>query len=132
MLINIKNNFQFNKFDPSNRRHYKKLIVLSGKNQNVNKEYVLELLKYNNKRELFEELQVWIPPRFPVNGVMLQTHGVPAGKRIGLVLERLKTIWAEGNFEISPDDLLKELPDVLKKLEEGSPKSLSKKPKLIR
>lgn len=110
--------------------YYKRMCILGSSNQNITKEYVLELLKYNNKRDLFEQLQVWCPPRFPVNGNMLQTHGCSKGKMMGHVMNKLKDIWANGNFEMTSDDLLKELPIILNELKESSDGSVTKKPKI--
>lgn len=106
------------------------MCILAGTNQNITKEYVLELLKYNNKRELFEQLQIWSPPRFPVNGNMLQSHGCSKGKMMGPVMNQLKDIWAKGNFAMTSDDLLKELPVVLKELKESNDGFVTKKPKI--
>lgn len=120
----------FRSLNSVNRSHYKRMCILGGRNQNIVKEYVLELLKYHDKRELFEQLQIWSPPRFPISGTTLESHGCPKGKKMGNVLNELMDIWATGNFEITADDLLKELPTVLKKLEESNDGFVSKKPKI--
>lgn len=106
------------------------MCILGGRNQSVTKEYVLELLKYNNKQALFEKLQVWSPPRFPVTGSMLEPHNCSKGKMMGQVMNKLKDIWSKGNFELSADDLLKELPNILKELKEGKDGLVTKKPKI--
>lgn len=110
--------------------YYKRMCVLTGKNQNITKEYVLELLKYNDKPDLFEQLQVWSAPRFPVTGAMLQTHGCSKGRTMGLVMNELKDIWAKGNFELSAEKLLIELPTILNGLDRSSDGMVSKKPKM--
>lgn len=106
------------------------MCIAGGRNQSVTKEYVLELLKYNNKQNVFEKLQVWSPPRFPVTANMLESHSCPKGKMIGLVMNKMKDIWSKGNFERSADDLLKELPIILKELKESNDGLLTKKPKI--
>lgn len=106
------------------------MCVLVGKNQNITKEYVLELLKYNGKADLFEQLQVWSTPRFPITGTMLQNHGCPKGRTMGLVMNELKDIWGNGNFELTADELLKELPNVLNELNRSNDGMVSKKPKM--
>lgn len=107
------------------------MCILSGQNQNVTKEYVLELLKYNNKRELFEELQIWSPPRFPVSGTMLQSHDSLKGRKMGRLINKLKEMWAKSDFQMTSDDLMKEVPSVLKELNESSDgKVVMKKPKI--
>lgn len=110
--------------------YYKRMCVQVGKNQNITKEYVLELLKYNGKPDLFEELQVWSAPRFPVTGGMLQAHGCPKNRTMGLVLNELRDIWAKGNFKLTADELLKELPMVLNEMDRSSDEMASKKPKI--
>lgn len=106
------------------------MCLLSGSNKNVTREYVLELLKYNNKRNLFEKLHVWTVPSFPINGQMLQANGCSVGKEIGHVKNKLMAIWCKNNFRMSSEDLLKELPTVLKELKERDYEMVKKKPKI--
>uniref|UniRef100_A0A1I8PR30 Poly A polymerase head domain-containing protein n=1 Tax=Stomoxys calcitrans TaxID=35570 RepID=A0A1I8PR30_STOCA len=83
----------------------------------INKDYVEQLLKYKNKTELYKSLKAWNMPRFPVNGNHLKERGCPKSKKMGLVIDQLKIIWAESNFKISADDLLdKHLPSILESL----------------
>uniref|UniRef100_A0A336M097 CSON009557 protein n=1 Tax=Culicoides sonorensis TaxID=179676 RepID=A0A336M097_CULSO len=92
------------------------------------KNYVLELLKYLGKVELYEKLKVWEIPYFPVNGNLIKEHGCPTGKLIGVVITKLKHIWAANEFKSTQEELLRYLPDILKELniEDGKVK---KKPK---
>lgn len=104
--------------------------ILSHLNQNVAKEYVLELLNYNNKPDLFEQLQMWTPPRFPINGGVLHANGVAKGRMVGVVMNELKDSWADGNFEKTQEDLLKELPAILSKLKGAESGNVTKKQKV--
>lgn len=85
----------------------------------LNKEYVLELLKLNDKRRVYDQLLEWEMPKFPINGVILIENGCPAGKKIKFVLDNLRDIWADGNFQLEQTDLLKQLPFVLQAYAEG-------------
>lgn len=49
---------------------------------------------------------------------------------MGPVMNRLKDIWAKGNFEMNAEDLLKELPIVLKELKESNDGFVTKKAKI--
>lgn len=75
--------------------------------------YVLELLKYQHKPTLHEQLKTWGIPKFPLSGDVLKQHGCPPGKIVGTVIARLKIIWAREEFTTTPENLLKYLPQVL-------------------
>lgn len=102
------------------RRSYQKIIILGSLSAPppVIKEYVLELLKYQDKRELHDQLKDWVIPRMPISGSRLTEHGVPAGKSMGHVIHKLKEIWCEHQFKISTDQLLTHVPGVLSQLEQ--------------
>lgn len=86
-------------------------MCVAGKNQSATKKYVLELLSYNNKPELFEQLQRWKPPRFPITKEVLDANGASQQK----IVSELKSIWAKANFQMTEEDLLKELPGIRSK-----------------
>ncbi|XP_055603518.1 CCA tRNA nucleotidyltransferase 1, mitochondrial [Uranotaenia lowii] len=88
----------------------------------VKKEYVLELLRYLGKRDLYQRLHAWRIPVFPIKGNVLLQHGAPKGPKLGEVLSELKMIWAEHQFEMSEEDLLQHVPAVLDKLKLGKDK----------
>ncbi|MCX8996596.1 CCA tRNA nucleotidyltransferase [Rhizobiaceae bacterium BDR2-2] len=48
-------------------------------------------------------------PRFPLTGADVLKAGVPAGPRVGQVLERLESQWVEMNFSLSREKLLERL-----------------------
>lgn len=81
------------------------------------KEFVLELLKYNDKRELHDQLLAWEIPRFPVSGKILLDSGCPPGKKVSIVMHKMRDIWSEHAFTISVDELLKHLPQIISDLE---------------
>lgn len=80
----------------------------------LNKEYVLELLILNDKKRLYDQLFEWEMPKYPLNGTILIEKGCPAGKKIKYALNKLRDIWADNNFQLEQDQLLEQLPDVLK------------------
>lgn len=77
------------------------------------KSYVEELLKYHNKLDLLNKLKDWNIPRFPVNGSSVRENGCPTGPILGVVMRRLRNIWAEKEFTATSDELLKYLPEIL-------------------
>ncbi|XP_001863506.2 CCA tRNA nucleotidyltransferase 1, mitochondrial [Culex quinquefasciatus] len=83
----------------------------------LKKEYVLELLRYHGKRELYGQLKEWQIPAFPIKGNVLIEHGAPKGPKLGLVMNELKMVWAANRFDMSEPDLLGHLPTVLEKLD---------------
>jgi tRNA nucleotidyltransferase (CCA-adding enzyme) len=91
-------------------------LVLKISNKNTF-QYVVEVLKYNNSPHL-EEFQNWSIPKFPVTGNMLKEKGVESGRKMGLVLTELRNYWAEQEYKITPEELLKQVPNVLCRLAE--------------
>lgn len=71
-------------------------------------ECVVELLKYQGKPDMAEELLQWEIPKFPVDGKALQgpPHNMPPGKGLGKVLKNLKERWVQSRFTLSKDELL--------------------------
>lgn len=93
----------------------------------LNKEYVLELLKLNDKRRLHDQLLEWEMPRYPINGTVLMERGVQPGKKMQRLLSKLRDIWADSNFTMDTDELLKCLPTVLQQTEEEFNENMRKK-----
>uniref|UniRef100_A0A182W0W7 Poly A polymerase head domain-containing protein n=1 Tax=Anopheles minimus TaxID=112268 RepID=A0A182W0W7_9DIPT len=82
----------------------------------LKKEYVLELLKYHGKRDLYQQLLEWPIPQFPVKGNVLIANGAPKGPKLGLVMDKLKLIWSNNQYNMSQDQLLQHLPAVLEEV----------------
>lgn len=96
---------------------YKKLLMRSKSKQSDTKNWILELMKYENFPEI-EEFSKWIPPKFPVSGSMLKGVGVESGKFMGFVVNELKEIWLESEFNLSAEELLQSVPKVVADLKE--------------
>lgn len=105
----------------SSLRPFQKMIVVNPTSftTGVIKEYVLELLFYQGKRELYEQLKPWCVPKLPVTGKHLTDAGVPSGRKMGLMLQRFREIWAESHFRLTAAELLTQLPEVLNGFEEA-------------
>ncbi|XP_055541912.1 CCA tRNA nucleotidyltransferase 1, mitochondrial isoform X2 [Wyeomyia smithii] len=82
----------------------------------LKKEYVLELLRYYGKAQLYNQLKEWQVPRFPTKGNTLIEKGAPKGQQLGAVMNELKMIWSAHQFSMSEEKLLEHLPEVLDKL----------------
>lgn len=96
---------------------YQQLVLKSKSKITDTKQWVIEVLKYNNS-PLLEEFRNWEIPKFPVNGSMLKEKGVDSGRFMGLVMNELRDYWADNNFNLSAEDVLKHLPHVLGELNE--------------
>ncbi|CAG9860389.1 unnamed protein product [Phyllotreta striolata] len=79
------------------------------------KKMAVEVLKYNNS-PYWEELEKWEIPKFPVSGNLLKEKGVEPGKTMGNVMTELKHFWADNDFNLCPEDLMKELPRIMEAL----------------
>ena len=80
-------------------------------------EWVTEVLKYNSSPHL-KDFEAWKVPKFPINGSMLMKKGVSGGRFMGHVINDLRALWAEGEFQMSEEELLKKVPDVVSLLQE--------------
>lgn len=90
---------------------YQQLLVGSKSKTNDVREWILEVMKYNNFA-FREEFANWPIPKFPINGIMLKEAGVDPGRTMGNVMSELKRMWAENEFESSSEDLMKEVPEL--------------------
>lgn len=98
-------------------RYYKRILMhAQGKTGNM-KSYVCELLKCKQKYNLAEEMEKTTIPRLPVTGEMLKDQ-VPERKMMGVVIKKLKDIWLDTNFEMSAEELMKEVPRIVSELED--------------
>lgn len=79
---------------------------------------VLELLKYNGKRDLYDKLVTGPIPRMPITNAQLDEKVAVEGKTIAQIKQRLTQIWCEHDLDITADDLLSHIPQILVKLEE--------------
>lgn len=105
------------KLNPKPLLPYQNLLAKSKSKQRDVKEWILEVLKYNNS-PLVEEFKNWDVPKFPVNGIMLREAGVEAGRTMGNVMNELKYYWADHEFNVSAEELMKLVPDICSKLSE--------------
>ncbi|KAK4884798.1 hypothetical protein RN001_001069 [Aquatica leii] len=95
---------------------YQQLVVKSkGKTSDVI-QWIIEVLKYNDSSYL-EEFRKWQLPKFPVTGNMLKEKGIEGGRLMGLVLTELKNYWAENDFNVETEELLKQVPHVIDMLQ---------------
>ena len=78
--------------------------------------WTVELLRYQGKLDLMTELENWVIPKFPVIGHDLKNEGVPGGKSMNLVMQRLKNAWKESDFEMGRESLVQLLPDIIHQL----------------
>ncbi|XP_047114688.1 CCA tRNA nucleotidyltransferase 1, mitochondrial [Schistocerca piceifrons] len=93
-------------------RPYQALVINSKYKAPDCRDYAREVLKYRGDHQLLAEFDSWELPRFPLNGNMLREKGVPGGKITGLVMKQLKEIWIESDFNMSPEDLLAQIPAI--------------------
>ncbi len=54
-----------------------------------------------------EELAAWIPPKIPICGTDLLSHGVDNGPAMGQMLSRAEAKWVASGFSLKKSDLLK-------------------------
>jgi len=100
--------------DPSKPIRPYQMMVVDNKNKLKDTHaWTLELLRYQGKLDLMTELENWQIPKFPVSGHELRNEGVPGGKSMNLVIQRLRNAWKASDFEISKESLIQLIPDIL-------------------
>lgn len=98
---------------------YQKLCVPQKKlSSKTLKMFTLELLKYNGKRQIYDQLLNWQMPELPIQKANLTKLGYKKQKA-DLILDKLALIWADSQFKLSRDELLQQhLPTAAAKVTE--------------
>ncbi|XP_072388602.1 CCA tRNA nucleotidyltransferase 1, mitochondrial [Diabrotica undecimpunctata] len=109
------------KLHPKPLMPFQQQILKSTSKPTNTQKMAVEVLKYNNS-SYWEELEKWEIPKFPVSGNVLKERGVEGGRMMGQVLNELKHFWADHDFSLSVDEILKELPRVLNTIAEKKKK----------
>lgn len=91
----------------SHRFYQKMCLPQRNRSFKLLKDFVLELLKYHGKRPIYDQLLDWEMPKFPVNGTILMENGY-SGRKMGAIIEKLREIWADSNFEMSQEELMQQ------------------------
>jgi tRNA nucleotidyltransferase (CCA-adding enzyme) len=68
-------------------------------NSKIKDEYIVELLKYQGKQDLADNLGSNTKPVFPVSGKDLLAKGLPSGPNIGAILKRLENVWKADGYQ---------------------------------
>lgn len=87
---------------------YQDLIVSAPNIQakNVIKGHVVELLHYQGRHNLAQEINNWDVPVFPITGAHLKKLGVKPGPEFGKMLGKLKELWRDSYYTANEEDLL--------------------------
>lgn len=72
-----------------------------------------EVLKYKGDEIILEHFKKWQIPKFPINGKVLKDAGVSPGKMYGPIINKLKNIWFENEYEQTAEDLVKFIPEIV-------------------
>ncbi|KAJ8944169.1 hypothetical protein NQ314_009531 [Rhamnusium bicolor] len=105
------------KIHPKPLMPFQQLVLKSTSKPLETKKMAIEVLKYNNSPYL-EEFENWDIPKFPVSGNMLKESGVESGRFMGAIMFELKHYWADNDFNISVEELLKQVPQIVNELNE--------------
>lgn len=82
--------------------------------ERIVREYVAEVLKYRNNDKILKVFNRWVAPIFPrVEVSTLNKNGVTTPKLYSVVINGLKNYWADHNFQISDEDIAREIPIIL-------------------
>ena len=96
---------------------YQDMLVSTTSSQvrQIQKGHIVQLLHYQGRHALGEEMQQWLVPEFPVTGAHLKQCAIKPGPEFGKILNSLKQIWKDSYFTSSKDDLLGKVEQIRKK-----------------
>ena len=57
-------------------------------------------------RQHYLTLLQWQPPKLPISGADLLSHGVDNGQALGQMLESAEKLWVQSDFNMSKSELL--------------------------
>ena len=106
--------------DPKKHEHplkpYQDMLVSapSAQAKNLIKSHVVELLHFQGRHELANEMSMWCIPVFPITGGHLKKLGFKPGPEFGKKLGKLKELWKDSYFTASEEDLLDKAKQMLK------------------
>jgi tRNA nucleotidyltransferase/poly(A) polymerase len=58
------------------------------------------------RADIYQQLQQWKPPKFPLSGADLLSHGVDNGPALGQMLKDAETLWVQSDFTLNKSALL--------------------------
>ncbi|RWS23077.1 CCA tRNA nucleotidyltransferase 1-like protein [Leptotrombidium deliense] len=99
----------------------KESLALNGKSEfNLGKKCALEYFKYTGDLKSHDELNNWQLPDFPVRGTVVLEHleNKQDKRQIAKVLLELKKVWIRNDYETSEEELLSEIPNVMKAIKQ--------------
>lgn len=74
--------------------------------EGINRNYVLELMKIQHRKDDFETLKNWVIPEFPVSGKDLIAAGVKPGPNMGFVITVLRKSFVEANYQMTKEQVM--------------------------
>ncbi|XP_033102896.1 CCA tRNA nucleotidyltransferase 1, mitochondrial-like [Anneissia japonica] len=87
------------------------IVANTGKEKNI-VPYVCEIFKYRGEKANLDAIVNWTIPVFPVSGKDLLAAGVPRGKELGKILDRMKMKWTDSNYKLNRDEIMTILPEI--------------------
>eukprot|EP00090_Calanus_glacialis_P011086 TRINITY_DN19564_c0_g1_i1.p1 TRINITY_DN19564_c0_g1~~TRINITY_DN19564_c0_g1_i1.p1 ORF type:complete len:427 (-),score=146.80 TRINITY_DN19564_c0_g1_i1:75-1355(-) len=111
---------------PTPIRPYQFMAVDSKAKVQDTRLFIDQVLKYRGNMDLAKEFSTWEMPRFAVTGNHLKEAGCPPGRIMSLILGKLKETWKESDFEISLEELMKQIPKVLDSIDPKQMAELTK------
>lgn len=83
------------------------------KSPQKNKAILQEFIKYIGRKELLTEFDATEFPKMPISGPDLIEAQVPKGRVMGILSDMLKERWKESNFQLTKDQLMNMIPDLI-------------------
>ncbi|BHF65255.1 CCA tRNA nucleotidyltransferase 1, mitochondrial [Sparganum proliferum] len=65
-----------------------------------------EAMRYLGRKDVLEAWNAWVPPKFPINGHMLQLRWNVKGRILRPLLQSLKESWVASGCQLTAEDLL--------------------------
>lgn len=100
-------------------KYFQKLLTLTSKSvQDKYHKYILEYLIYRGAKDLHKEMERWKVPSFPLPGNKLAGR-IKKASLISKVMNELKSIWADSDFEMTEQELMIQFEKLVQKYSES-------------
>jgi tRNA nucleotidyltransferase (CCA-adding enzyme) len=81
-------------------------MIIKGASQ----DHLLAWANMHGKNDVYDAVQGFEQPDFPINGKDLLARGYVAGPNLGKMIDDLKDEWMNSNYKLSKEELLKKVP----------------------
>ncbi|XP_065216795.1 CCA tRNA nucleotidyltransferase 1, mitochondrial-like [Planococcus citri] len=115
LFLVVHKTVDFNESKDNPLRPFQRLLIMTTMKKDQVREYIMELFRFHDREDLIESFKSWKMPYLPIKGENLKEKGVK-GVQMGVVINRMKELWIDSDFQLTETDLMGKLPEILTQL----------------